>query len=146
MRIPLNEPEGENYRRLIQFAFNVCDTFLFIKHSQLSYSQSFHKLVKKLEPDLICCKEQNEWPGTISIPTAIVYYFHTSERSKEIVVEITNSLFDWHAPNLPDDLCFLKGNKEWLINTAHERICDVVTENESEIEKLKRIDRLMVNS
>ncbi|SHH81632.1 hypothetical protein SAMN02746098_01420 [Desulfosporosinus lacus DSM 15449] len=95
---------------------------------------------------MICCKEQNEWPGTISIPTAIVYYFHTSERSKEIVVEITNSLFDWHAPNLPDDLCFLKGNKEWLINTAHERICDVVTENESEIEKLKRIDRLMVNS
>jgi len=101
---PLNEPEGENYRRLIQFAFNVCDTFLFIKHSQLSYSQSFDKLVKKLEPDLICCKEQNKWLGTISIPTAIVYYFHTSERSKEIVVEITNSLFDWHAPNLGSGL------------------------------------------
>lgn len=143
MRILLNEPKDENYRSLIKFAFDTCDTFLFIKHSQLSYNLSFDRLVKELEPDLICCREQNEWPGTISVPTAMVYYFHTSEKSREIVKDITDSLFNWRAPNLPDDLCFLKGNNDWLVNTSHECICDIITESESELEQLKRINGLI---
>jgi hypothetical protein len=36
----LNEPKGENYKKLIEYAFELCDEFLFIKHSQLSYFQS----------------------------------------------------------------------------------------------------------
>lgn len=143
MRILLSEPKGENYKSLIQIAFDACDIFLFIKHSQLSYNQSFDKVVKELESDFICCKEQNEWPGTISVPTATVYYFHTSEKSKEILKDITDSLFNWRAPNLPDDLCFLKGEKHWLVNTSHERICDILTESESELEQLKRINGLI---
>jgi hypothetical protein len=143
MRILLNEPRGEVYRTLIQLAFDTCDTFLFIKHSQLSYNQSFDKLVKELESDFICCNEQNEWPGTISVPTAMVYYFHTSEKSKKIIKDITNSMFNWCAPILPDDLCFLKENMEWLINTAHERDSCIYTESEFEIEQLKKINGLI---
>ncbi|AET68294.1 hypothetical protein Desor_2754 [Desulfosporosinus orientis DSM 765] len=143
MRVLLNEPIGEDYRSLIQFAFDVCDTFLFIKHSQRSYNQSFDKVVRELESDFIYCKEQNQWPGTISVPTAMVYYFHTSEKSKGIIKNITDSLFNWNAPNLPDDLCFLKGDKQWLVNTSHERLCDIITESESELEQLKTINGLI---
>ncbi|WP_088225569.1 stage III sporulation protein AH [Desulfosporosinus sp. FKB] len=144
MRIVLNEPKGDSYKKLIQLAFDTCDTFLFIKHSQLSYNKkSFDMLLKALEPDFIYFKEQNRWPGTFSVPTAKVYYFYTSENSKDIVKEITNSLFNWRAPNLPDDLCFLKGNEEWLINTAHERICNIVTKNDLEVEQLTKISELI---
>lgn len=143
MRIVLNEPKGEKYKSLIQFAFATCDTFLFIKHSQLSYSRSIDNLVEELKEDFICCKEQNEWPGTISVPTVMVYYFQTSEKSRDRIKNITNSLFNWQAPNLPDDLCFLKDNKEWLITTAHESYCHIITENQFEIEQLNKLNGLI---
>lgn len=34
MRILLNEPKGKNYKELIQFAFDKCDIFLFIKQPE----------------------------------------------------------------------------------------------------------------
>lgn len=43
--------------------------------------------------------------------------------------EMTDSLFNWRAPNLPNDFCFLKRNNEWLVNTSHECICDIITGN-----------------
>ena len=112
MIITLNEPKGENYRQLIQLAFEKCDRYLFIKHSQLTYNQSFDTLLEELKDDFICKKEQKEWPGTRSVPTAIVYYFRTSEKSRETIKNITDSLFNWQAPNLPDDLCFMNNNQE----------------------------------
>jgi len=140
MQIRLNEPKGENYKKLIEYAFEVCDEFLFIKHSQLSYFQSFDIITEELKETFICCKEQREWPGTISLPSAMVYYFKCTQKSKEIIINLTNALFDWCAPYFPDDLCFLKNNKEWLITTAHEHICFIETDNNEEIEKIKRIN------
>ncbi len=139
MHIGFNEPKGENYKKLIEYAFEVCDEFLFIKHSQLSYFQSFDIITEELKEAFICCREQTEWPGTISVPSAMVYYFKCTEKSKEIIIKLTNSLFDWCAPYFPDDLCFLKNNKEWLITTAHEHISFIETNNNEEIEKIKRI-------
>ncbi len=143
MILILNEPKGENYEELIQLAFDRCDTFLFIKHSQLTYFQSFDILLEELKDDFICRKVQNEWPGTRSVPTAMVYYFRTSEKSRETVKKITDSLFNWQAPYLPDDLCFLRNNKEWLVTTAHEHYCHIQTENQFEILQLQRINGLI---
>lgn len=143
MRIILNEPKGENYKELIQLAFDKYDIFLFIKHSQLAYYQSFDTLLGELKDDFICNKEQSEWPGTLSVPTATVYYFRTSEKSREIIKNITDSLFNWQAPYLPDDLCFLRNNKEWLVTTAHAQYCHILTENQFEIEQLQKINRLI---
>ena len=69
----------------------------------------------------------------------MVYYFKCTEKSKEIIIKSTNALFDWCAPYFPDDLCFLKNNIEWLITTAHEHISFIETNNNEEIEKIKRI-------
>ena len=143
MRIILNEPKGENYKELIQLAFDKCDTFLFIKHSQLTYYQSFDILLEELKGDFICNKEQSQWPGTLSVPTAMVYYFHTSEKSRERIKNITDSLFNWQAPYLPDDLCFLRDNKEWLVTTAHGQYCHILTENQFEIQQLQKINGLI---
>ena len=143
MRIILNEPKGENYRQLIQLAFDKCDTFLFIKHSQLTYNQSFDTLLEELKDDFIYKKVQNKWPGTISVPTAMVYYFRTSEKSRKIIKNITHSLFNWQAPNLPDDLCFLNNNQEWLVTTAHAEYCHIQTENQFEIQQLQKIKGLI---
>jgi len=143
MKVLLNEPEGEIYKTLIAYAFEVCNEFLFIKHSQLFYLQSFDILIDDLNEAYICCKEQHDWPGTRSVPTAMVYYFRNTEKAKERICNVTNSLFDWCAPYLPDDLCFLKNNKPWLITTAHEQSCYIETDDIKEIEGLKRINRLV---
>lgn len=143
MMLLLHEPKGEKYKKLIDYAFKVCDRFLFIEHSQLHYSSTSDHIMNELIEAFIECKEQNQWPGTISVPKAMVYYFKNTAKAKEVVLAAADSLFSWCSPNLPDDLCFLKGNREWLVTTSHERLCCIKPSNEAEINTIKGIDGLI---
>ena len=139
MRLYLFEAKGEALKELFEIAFEVCNKFAFIKHSQLYYNETFDILVGELKESFIYSKEQGVWPGTISAAAAIVYYFKCSERAKDIIVNSSNSLFDWKAPFLPDDICFFKDEKVWLTTTTHEHIYYIDTEESIEIDKLSRV-------
>jgi hypothetical protein len=79
--------------------------------------------------------------------------FSKSMVSKEIITGtelrsvldllIRNNHFDWRAPYLPDDLCFFRNDKEWLINTAHERFCAIKTDEEAIINEIKKLEGLI---
>lgn len=143
MDIRLNEPKQENYKKLMDLAFKYCDKFAFIRHSQLFYHQTIDLLLAELQEEFIVSKEQTEWPGTISVPPATVYYFETTDNAREIIQKACESLFDWKAPYLPDDLCFFRDGNEWLINTAHERFCAIKTDEEEIINEIKKLEGLM---
>lgn len=128
MYTQLNEPKQENYKKLIDLAFKYCDKFAFIRHSQLFYHQTMDLLLAELQEEFIESREQTEWPGTISVPPATVYYFRTTNNAREIIQKACESLFDWKAPYLPDDLCFFRNGNEWLVNTAHEKFCAIKTD------------------
>lgn len=94
MDIPLNEPKQENYNKLMKLAFKYCDKFAFIRHSQLFYQQTMDLLLAELHEEFIESREQTEWPGTISVPPATVYYFKTTDKARDLIIKSCESLFD----------------------------------------------------
>lgn len=53
---------------------------------------------------------------------ANIYYYKIDDNAKEVLKKYANSLYEWLSPNLPEDLCFFKENKEvWLASIAHEK-------------------------
>ena len=73
----------------------------------------------------------------------MVYYFKSTTKAKRTILAATDSLFNWCSPYLPDDLCFLKDDKEWLITTSHERLCYITAENKDEIDTIKNMNGLI---
>ncbi|MBU3144945.1 hypothetical protein [Clostridium sp. CF012] len=64
----------------------------------------------------------------------------------EIIKKVSNSLHDWVHPDLPEDLSFIKHNKDWLTNTSHEQESYILTDDKEEIDKIIKIEGLKVRS
>lgn len=64
---------------------------------------------------------------------ATVYYYNTDEHAIEIVRKVSNSLHDWVHPDLPEDLSFIKHNKDWLTNTLHEHESYILTDDSKKL-------------
>ncbi|MFH0070360.1 hypothetical protein [Peribacillus sp. NPDC056705] len=80
----------------------------------------FKDFLKQLDSSLIEVKEESEW-------------------TKAIILDATNSLYDWEYPQLPEDLSFFKNGKEWLATNSHEQECYILTEDKNEIDKVMNI-------
>lgn len=82
------------------------------------------------------------WPGTTLLASsATINYYRVNSKLIERLGEVSNSFFDWMQPKLPEDLGFLKDNKEWLINTAHEKDLMIVDEDHEREEVLKELEK-----
>ena len=75
---------------------------------------------------------------------ATVYYYNTDEHAMETIKKVSNSLQDWVHPDLPEDLSFIKHNKNWLTNTSHEHESYILTDDRDEIDKIIKIEGLEV--
>ncbi|MGE6631860.1 stage III sporulation protein AH [Bacillus sp. NPDC077027] len=140
-------PKGEQYSKLIDLAFEICDEFHLVLRKNMGSLKSFDPFLKKLESSLKEMKEQSEWASTILLnnQTAKVYYFYTDENAKSILKEFANSLYDWEQPNLPEDLSFFKNGEEWLVTSSHEEESYIETENDTEIQRILSIPELKVH-
>ena len=141
-----SDPKDKVYKDLLDLAFSVCDEFILVVRSSISIFNNVTDVLEKLYPFLKEKKEQSEWPGTkyFGKKSVIVYYYKTDEEAKRILLKFSNSLHSWVQPNLPEDLCFLKNQKPWLINTAHERASYFDTDDKDEIEKIMNVENLTV--
>jgi hypothetical protein len=119
----VKEPIGEEYTQLINSALLYCDTFLFVIRPELGMSDLCKTLVNRLEPFLSQKTQESEWPGTkLSSGAADIYRFKLSRDSARILTEISDKLFAWVQPNLPEDLSFLRSSGEpWLVTISHEK-------------------------
>ena len=141
-----NDPKDNAYRDLIDLAFKVCDTFILVVRKDIFLNQNVDYILEELESSLKEVKEQYEWPGTLLAgeKPAKVYYYNTDINARTIIKTVTNSLHSWVYPDLPEDLCFIKNGKPWLINTSHEFESYIITENKEEIDKITQIEGLNV--
>lgn len=142
-----SEPKNDVYRRLVDLAFDLCDEFILVvrKGSGLELNDNAKSVLEKLNDSLKEMKEQSEWAGTILYEhTAYVYHYHTSPKAGEIIKEVSNSLYGWVHPDLPEDLSFYKSGKPWLINTAHEKQSFILSEDKSEIDRIVNIKGLEI--
>ncbi len=141
-----NNPENKVYRDLIDLAFDICDEFILVVRRDMDISDNMDNVLEKLKPFLKEVKEQFEWPGTITLceQPALVYYYSTDNNAKEILKQASNSLHEWLQPHLPEDLCFIKNSKPWLINTSHERLSYILTEDKEDIDRIIKIKGLKI--
>ena len=137
MQYELGNISVEAYQDLIRLAFQVCDRFIFHKHSQLRYDMCVDEFISELSDSFLFSRTQNKWPGTISVPSAEVFYFRTTEEAKQIILGACSSIYEWRAPCLPDDLTFLCKDEPWLVCTAHEHHCYIETDEEEVIKWLR---------
>lgn len=118
---------GDDYRTLIELAFNNCDKFAFVKRRDMMADERLamryhNEIVKDIENSLIEMKEQNEWEVTkLYDGTAYVFYYELNKQTKEFLQEKSDSLFGWLTPFLPEDLTFYNGNQLWLASCSHEK-------------------------
>ncbi len=139
-----SEPKNDVYRHLIDLAFDLCDEFTLVIREEFKLNDKGKSILEKLNDHLIEMKKQSEWPGTIlgCEDFAYVYHYHASPEAREIIKEVSNSLYGWMQRDFPEDLSFYKSGKPWLVNTAHEKISYILSEDESEIDRIMSIKGL----
>lgn len=119
----LLEPKDDLYQDLIGYATRDCTTALLVVRDPSFLSPSGKNVLAQLETFLKEKKESSDWPGTILYDhTAWVFLYRFGQDSAAIFRSVAHALFDWQHPDLPEDLCLLRENKEpWLVSIAHER-------------------------
>lgn len=111
-------PKGEIYRSLMRVLCDYSDTFYFVTRKELTYDKY---VLKQFKPYIIKKYKTKEWAGTITLgPAATVYEVDANEETYQLLVQLTDNLYDWVAPSLPEDLTFIKNNFEWFYSTTHE--------------------------
>lgn len=119
--------KGEDYRLLIKLVSNKCNRFAFVKRRDLMEDEDvamghFYKLVEVIMDSFIEMKEQSEWETTELLEsTAYVFYYELNEKTKDFLLDKSDSLFGWISPYLPEDLMLYKDDEVWLAGCSHER-------------------------
>jgi len=142
-----SDPKNDVYKSLIDLAFDVCDEFILVVHKEsgLICNDSGMLILQRLADSLKETTEQTKWAGTeLYKDTVYVYHYSTDTQAREIIKEVSSSLYGWVHPDFPEDLCFYKNGKPWLINTAHERQSHILTEDKAEIDRILNIKGLEI--
>ena len=137
-------PRDKVYIDLIDLAFEICDEFVFVVRDDVFSNQNVNYLLEELSSSIKEIKRQCYWPGTYCSSMSTVYYYSTDEHAMRIIKKVSNSLHDWIHPDLPEDLSFIKHNKDWLTNTSHEQESYIFSDDKEEIDKIIKIEGLKV--
>jgi len=126
------EPVGETYKKLIEYASKRSSQFVLVVDSNYDeIEESCSQILAQLKPYLIKKIKHNSWPGTTSYGRcSTIYYFQCNRYTVSILQNTVDFLYKWLPPKLPMDLSFIdENNYEWLVSVSHERdswlnICD----------------------
>lgn len=123
----VDEPAGEVYQRLLDYALRARSQFSLVWRDQLEFEQSAHAIARRLTPDLVSQVRTDTWPGTQLLGhVATVRTYRLSGNALAVLREAAG-LYDWHAPSRPEDLAFYTSDgRSWLGSIAHERDAFVV--------------------
>lgn len=139
------DPKSGVYHELIELAFEVCDEFHLVLRNDMGNLKHFEPVLEQLNDSFKEMNEQSEWASNILADnqTAMVYYYYTDDNAKEIIKDLSDSLFGWVFPNLPEDLSFFKDGKEWLATNSHECESYVLSTNPNELKRITNIKGLI---
>jgi hypothetical protein len=118
-----DQPRGATYKALIDFAQKQCTKFSVVWRKDLGNKRRENGIANKLEPFLLSDTTTNKWPGTeiFSSSANVCFYELTPETAD--VLKIAKRLYQWEAPDFPEDLAFYAKNGEiWLGSVAHEHM------------------------
>ena len=73
-------------------------------------------------------------PGSIYVPpdTITLCTYSLDTESAAVIRDASDRLYGWLEPDLPQDLCFLRGTEPWLVNNAVDDFaCLIITREEA---------------
>lgn len=128
----IQEPLGETYKKLIEYAAKRSSKFALVHNLSFSEAEKkYFNILAQMEPYLIKKIKHNSWPGITNYGCcSVIYYFQCNRDTVSILQNTANSLYQWILPKLPMDLSFIdENNYEWFVSVSHERdswlnICD----------------------
>lgn len=122
----VREPRGEQLRGLIAAGAAICDRFTF-ELSGMQLSSRADAVLVALEPFLMSRVETSETPGsTLLDGTITLCTYRLTYEPARILAGATDRLYDWAEPELPQDLCLLRGSQPWLITLAADRAASLI--------------------
>ncbi len=114
----VENPAGETYQQLIKVLCDHSDKFYFVTRKELKYNQ---EIFTQFKPYTLKTYKTKKWANTIAKgPAATVYVIEANQDTCKLLQQTANTLYDWVAPDLPEDLTFLKNNFAWFSCTSHE--------------------------
>lgn len=96
------------------------------------YNENVKKFMKEIEKNLLKVKYKADYRKED------VYYYKIDDYIKNKLLE-AHQLYEWNFPNRLADLSFYRGEKIWMETIAHEGICRIYTNQQEEIQKLKKM-------
>jgi len=123
------------------------ETLLLVVRNDVDLEEKGRAVLAKLAPYLLDVTHRSAWPGTRLLDdTAAVHRFRFNFASAEIVKDAATRLYDWVQPELPEDLCILRGEgTPWLVTITHEKYSCLYL-NEEEYEQFGRTVPTLVKS
>lgn len=119
----LAEPRGRSYQELLEAAARMCATGTLITHLGKPYLATANDVIEALRDDELSAQPVGNWPGTQLANgfSATRHDFRLTEHALGLLLDRARGLYDWHMPDLPDDLSFSRGDGSlWLGSTGHE--------------------------
>lgn len=114
----IENPTGSAYEELIKVLCNHSDKFYFVTRKELKYNKN---IIEKFRPYMLHIYKSKEWASTrTSGPAATVYEIAVNDETRKLLLTLADSLYEWVAPNLPEDLTFLKNDFSWFYSCSHE--------------------------
>ena len=111
-------PSGEIYCRLISFLCRHSDRFYFVTRKELICDPA---ALERFMPYVARQYKSKTWAGTQTKgPAATIYEMEVGDGTCRLLQESANSLYEWTAPRLPEDLTFIKNGFTWFSCTTHE--------------------------
>lgn len=114
----VDNPSGKTYKQLISVLCSYSDLFYFVTRKELKYNLD---RIAQFAPYTKQTYKTKKWANTITKgPAATVYVIEANQDTCMLLQEAANTLYDWVAPNLPEDLTFIKNDFPWFTCTTHE--------------------------
>lgn len=114
----VENPAGETYKQLMKVLCDHSDKFYFITRKEWTYNP---EILEQLKPYTLETYKTKKWANTITKgPAATVYVIEANPITCKLLQQSANTLYDWVAPDLPEDLTFIKNNFAWFSCTTHE--------------------------
>lgn len=120
----IEESTGVLYHELLDAAQEECSHALLVLQHIIKPDPGANEVLNRLEPFRVKSEELTEWPGTKLFLgyTATVMTYRYEPEFISVLHDISDRLYAWELPSLPEDLCLLRvDGSPWLVTIAHER-------------------------
>jgi hypothetical protein len=139
--LPINineEPRDEKYKKLIEYAFKVCKTFVLAMQKEMLLYYPKPEILKELEPYKVDEGKALYYPNIDYFNNDTIFYFYKcNEETQSIVMDAVNGLYEWRYPEFPEDITFLNDKGEvWMNTISHECMAGI---NENDINEIEFI-------